>query len=147
MSEINGTATWGFVPYDDDSSNLADTFWTYRENYLKSANDPLRYQVQWFSGGINESEEPSKLNWNSGANSGDVINVVFEVYSWVDSSEKELIATIKKARDIANKRYDTQAVAVGHRFTIDISEIMADQLSYSLCPIIKVLGKVICMEE
>ena len=137
MSEINGTATWGFVPYDDDSSNLADTFWTYRENYLKSANDPLRYQVQWFSGGINESEEPSKLNWNSGANSGDVINVVFEVYSWVDSSEKELIATIKKARDIANKRYDTQAVAVGHRFTIDISQIMSDQLSYSLCPINK----------
>ena len=137
MSQINGTATWGFVPYDDNSSNLADTFWDYRKNLLKSANDPLRYQVQWFSGGINESQEPSKLNWNSGANSGDVINVVFEVYSWVDSSQKEKIATIKKARDIANKRYDTQAVAVGHRFTIDISEIMADQLSYSLCPINK----------
>ena len=27
MSVINGTATWGFVPYDDDSSNLADTFY------------------------------------------------------------------------------------------------------------------------
>lgn len=26
MAVINGTATWGFVPYDDDSSNLADTF-------------------------------------------------------------------------------------------------------------------------
>jgi len=137
MAVINGTATWGFVPYDDNSSNLADTFFEYRKNLLKSANDPLRYQVQWFSGGINESQEPSKLNWVSGTNSGDVINVVFEVYSWVDSSEKELIATIKKARDIANKRYDTQAVAVGHRFTIDISEIMADQLSYSLCPINK----------
>ena len=36
MAVINGTATWGFVPYDDNSSNLADTFWTYRENYLKS---------------------------------------------------------------------------------------------------------------
>jgi hypothetical protein len=129
MAVINGTATWGFVPYDDNASNLAGAFWEYRNNFLKSANDPLRYQVQWFSGSINEGEEPSA--------SGDVINVIFEIYSWVDSSEKEKIATIKKARDIANKRYDTQAVAVGHRFTIDISEIMADQLSYSLCPINK----------
>ena len=137
MAVINGTESWGFQPLDFDSSNLAGAFWIYRGNYLKSANEPLRYQVQWFSGGINEGEEPSKLNWNSSANSGDVINVVFEVYSWVDSSEKELIATIKKARDIANKRYDTQAVAVGHRFTIDISQIMSDQLSYSLCPINK----------
>ena len=137
MATINGTASWGFQPLDFNSSDLAGAFWLYRGNYLKSANDPLRYQIQWFSGGINEGEEPSAANWDSISSKGDVVNVVFSVIDYTDTTNPITLATIKKSRDIANKRYDTQAPAVGHRFTIDVSQIMSDQLSYSLCPINK----------
>ena len=64
--------------------------------------------------------------------------VKFKVYAksseetdWVEIGE------IRKSRDIANKHYNTQQPANGHRFTIDISSLVADELSYSLCPINK----------
>ena len=47
MAGINGTVSWGIQPLDWNNSNLAGSFWDYRGNYLKSANDPLRYQVLW----------------------------------------------------------------------------------------------------
>ena len=137
MAVINGTADWGFVPLDYSSSNLSEAFYGSTANNLKSANDPLRYQVQWFSGGINESQEPSASNWDSATSSGDVVNVIFDIIDYSDLNNLKTIATIKKSRDIANKRFDTQAPASGHRFTINISQIISDQLSYSLCPINK----------
>ncbi len=61
MANILGDAYWGFQPVGD-ATNMIGAFYDYRTNYLKSANDPLRYQIQWFSGGINEGEEPSTVN-------------------------------------------------------------------------------------
>jgi len=144
---INGATSWGIVPYDDSTSNLATMSYDYRNNFLKSVNDPLRYQIQWFYGGITEGTEPSKDNWtgatpDDSTGTGDLVNVIFKIYTTTDHSNVyptnwDLIGTIKKSRDIANKKYSDGGVPNGHRFTIDVSQLVADQLSYSLVPINK----------
>ena len=147
MAGINGTISFGFQPTGYSGDNVTQAFPNQesRTNTLKSANDQLRYQVQWFDGtSINEGVEPSKDNFNSTTNpqTGDVVNIVFRVYSNVRSgtsfpNDWELLGTIKQSRDIANKRFDGGIAALGHRFTIDVSGLVSDQLSYSLCPINK----------
>jgi len=125
----NGSLSWGIVPLNWDSSNLATMSYDYRGNFIKSANDQLRYQIQWFYAANNEGTEP--------VNAGDLVNVIFKVETSVDSVNWKTIGNVKKSRDIANRRYVTGAVAGGHRFTIDVSQLVSDELSYSLCPINK----------
>ena len=145
MAGINGTISFGIQPAGYSASNVSYAFPNQesRTNTLKSANDQLRYQVQWFDGNtINEDVEPSAANFDSTTLTGDVVNIVFKVYSNVRSGTSfpsgwELLGTIKKSRDIANKRFDGGIAALGHRFTIDVSGLISDQLSYSLCPINK----------
>ena len=129
MAVLNGAVSWGIVPLNFTTSNLATMSWDYRGNYLKSANDQLRYQVQWIYSGINEGVEVG--------NEGNVVNVIFKVETSVNSADWKTIGNIKKSRDIANRRYDNGSQPIGHRFTIDISQLVSDQLSYSLCPINK----------
>ena len=48
----------------------------------------------------------------------------------------DLVAKIKKSRDIANKKYNNDNSTLNQqRFTIDISQLCQDILSYSLVPI------------
>ena len=130
MAVLNGTVSWGIVPLNTSyGSNLATMSWDYRDNYLKSANDQLRYQVQWIYSGINEGVEVGNEN--------NVVNVIFKIETSVDDTNWTTIGNIKKSRDIANKKYDNGSQPIGHRFTIDISQLVSDQLSYSLCPINK----------
>lgn len=129
MAVLTGVVSWGIVPLDYGNSNLATMSWDYRGNYLKSANDQLRYQVQWIYSGINEGVEVG--------NEGNVVNVIFKVETSVNSIDWKTIGNIKKSRDIANRRYDNGSQPQGHRFTVDISQLVSDQLSYSLCPINK----------
>tara|TARA_R110000803_G_scaffold2284_1_gene7685 strand:+ start:1168 stop:2931 length:1764 start_codon:yes stop_codon:yes gene_type:complete len=118
---------WGIVPLDSNSSRLAVMSWPFRgSDKLESANGQLRYQIESF--GKSEAQEPT---------SGDLVNVVFKIYTSIDSNTWNQIATITKSRDIANRSYRTGLAAPGHRFTIDISQLASDQLSYSLCPINK----------
>jgi len=130
----------------------------YRSNYLTSANVPKRYQVRWQGQGydyangtansvtINEAYVPTKLNGTT--DSGDIINMVFYVYATTqfdnlnngyppNLNNWDLVATIKKSRDIANKQYNSNAILNHQRFTVDISQICQDLLSYSLVPIKK----------
>ena len=144
MATINGNITFGIQPTGYSSNNVSYAFprQESRTNTLKSANDQLRYQVQWFDGNMNEGIEPSAANFDSAAQTGDVVSIVFRVYSNVKSggtfpADWELLGTIKKSRDIANKRYVNGTRPKGHRFTIDVSQLVSDQLSYSLCPINK----------
>ena len=117
MAVLNGAVSWGIVPYNFNSSNIATMSWDYRGNYLKSANDQLRYQVQWFDGNtINEGVEAG--------NAGDVVNVIFKVETSVNNTNWKTIGNIKKSRDIANRRYDDGSQPIGHRFTIDISQLL-----------------------
>ena len=132
MSNYVGSVSWGIVPLNWSNSNLAGMSWNYRNNYLKSANDQLRYQVQWFHAGINEGVEVG--------NEGNIVNVIFKVETSVDGTNWTTIGNIKKSRDIANRIYNGRTsgnAPTGHRFTIDVSQLVADQLSYSLCPINK----------
>ena len=118
---------WGIVPLDSNGSRLAVMSWPFRgSDKLESANGQLRYQIESF--GKSESQEPT---------SGDLVNVVFKIYTSIDSNTWNQIATITKSRDIANRNYRTGLAAPGHRFTIDVSQLVSDQLSYSLCPINK----------
>ena len=127
MAGINGTARWGIVPLNWNTTSLGIMSWDYTDNYLKSANDQLRYEIVVSGGG--EGAEPSAY--------GDVVNVIFDVETSVNGTYWTNIGTIKKSRDIANRRYNGGNAPGGHRFTIDVSQLVADQLSYSLCPINK----------
>ena len=130
MANYLGAVSWGIVPLNQSSSNLATMSWDYRTNYLKSANDQLRYQVQWMKSGLNEGVEPSAGNFTNGE--GDIVNVIFKIETSVDGANWTTVGTIKKSRDIANRRYETGTAPSGHRFTIDVSQLVSDQLSYSL---------------
>ena len=127
MTVINGTARWGIVPYDTTGSQLSYLTQPFRDNYLKSANDQLRYEL--VISGRGESIEPHA--------EGDVVNVIFKIETSVTGNYWTTIGTIKKSRDIANKKYREGPLPAGYRFTIDVSQLVSDQLSYSLCPINK----------
>lgn len=133
MAGINGQVEWQIQPLDWNTSNLAGSFWNYRSNYLKSVNDPLRYQVLW--NGANEGTEPSAGNYLNG--NGDIVNIIFKVETSVGDGYWQELGSIKKSRDIANKKYDDGSQPFGHRFTVDVSQLVSNELSYSLCPINK----------
>ena len=142
MAGINGTINWQIQPVDFNSSNLAGSFWNFRANHLKSVNDPLRYQVLWTSSVVTEGTEPSAANFSGLPSSttvgnGDVVNVIFKVETTVGDGYWQDLGSIKKSRDIANRRYNDGSQPLGHRFTIDISQVVSNELSYSLCPINK----------
>tara|TARA_R110001583_G_scaffold30051_1_gene104247 strand:- start:321 stop:2087 length:1767 start_codon:yes stop_codon:yes gene_type:complete len=129
MTAIVGTVSWGIVPLGYNSSNLAGMSFDSRGNYIKSANDQLRYQVQYENANLSEGIEATTL--------GQVKNVIFKIEVSVDNINFTTLASIKKLRDIANRKYDNDTSPLLHRFTIDVSELVSDQLSYSLCPINK----------
>jgi hypothetical protein len=135
MAGINGNVSWQIQPLDFSNSNLAGSFWSNRGNYLKSVNDPLRYEVIWSSAGVTEATEPSAGNFSGG--NGDVVNVIFKVETSVGDGYWEDLGSIKKSRDIANRKYNDGSQPNGHRFTVDISQLVSNELSYSLCPINK----------
>ena len=137
MATVRGTVSWGIQPFNWSNSNAAGAFWQNRYNFMKSVNDPLKYQVQWFVAGLTEGVEPSAGSYTS-AGAGDLVSVIFtvQVRDGLGLDWRE-IGVIKKSRDIASRHIVTQNPANGHRFTVDVSALVADELSYSLCPINK----------
>lgn len=129
MPAINGSASWGIVPYGQANTNIATMSWEYRESLLFSANDQLRYQVQWQKSNLTEGIEVGST--------GDVVNVVFKIETSVDNIYWKTLGVVKKARDITNRKYDDGSAPKLHRFTIDVSALVKDELSYSLCPLLK----------
>ena len=105
----------------------------YRGNYMISANQPMIYQVQWTGTSVNENYIPSVT--------GDVVNVIFEIYSTTDFpnpssfTDWDLLGEITKKRDVSNTNIVTSSVPNVQSFTIDIANMVADELSYSLVPI------------
>ena len=133
MAGVNGSVKWGIVPLEFSGSDLAGTFFSVRGNYLKSANSPLRYQIVWTKAGLTEDDEPSAGSYSG--SDGDVVYIKFNIEIQKGDGSYKNIATICKTRDIVNKKYNDETAAFNHRFTIDIQQVVADQLSYSLCPI------------
>ena len=140
MAGFNGTISAGIQPFDNSSSNLGTMSYNWRANYVKSAHTQMRYQVIWT--GLDENQEPLASNFSSG--NGDIINIIFRVYASTQfpypasSSDWDLVGTIRKSRDIANINYSNNLADLsGQRFTIEISQLSQDLLSYSLVPINK----------
>lgn len=129
------TVNWGQIPFWYSTDEMYNQQVSFREFYLNSANMPIIYQAVWSAtdSSINEMYVPSV--------EGDVVNCIFKIYGTTKYpipsgyANWELLAEVKKSRDIANTNYVNGGVAEGQRFTIDISKIVADQLSYSLVPI------------
>jgi hypothetical protein len=151
---INGSIKESFAPLSFKNT-AKDLNLFFRSNYVCSANTPKRYQARWdcpsgFNsyGDVDEAYIPNKLNCtdNGATQTGDVINMNFYVYAttqYINNSYPanlnnwDLVAKIKKSRDIANKQYNSNAILDHQRFTVDISQICQDLLSYSLVPINK----------
>ena len=148
MAGINGTLTKSFGVNEDGASTLNRTNqFEYSFSRLMSVNSPLVFQVVWSNSGVNELIEPSSANYS--APNGDVVNILFDIYQNVGSTQPastvawDLVATVRKSRDVPNvlkQNFKVNGVSglttpTGHRFTVDISEICKDLLSYSLVPI------------
>ena len=145
MATINGDIYDSFSPISFSNSAKSLSL-NWRSNYLVSANVPKRYQVRWQNpnASLDEAYVPTKSNGTT--SSGDIINMVFYVYATTrfengvfpsNNANWDLVGTIKKSRDIANKQYNSNAILNHQRFTVDISQICQDLLSYSLVPINK----------
>ena len=143
---INGTMLRLQDPYDKAASSLQkQRQYYYSYGAAHSVNSPIMHSVIW-NGGLSEAEEPSPSNYAS--NDGDVVNVIFDVYQCNDSlnvgtwpDEWTLVSSIRKSRDIRNiSQFDRVGggdgvqVNQGHIFTVDISEVCKDLLTYSLLP-------------
>ena len=138
----SGNLTRGFTPFNTAGSTLSGAFGAngsiQRANILKSVNEPLRYQIQWHPTGYTEATEPTKANYDSSNQTGDLVSVIFEVRVRPHGTVPyRTLGTIRKQRDIVNKKYSDQTPASGHRFTVDVSRLVQNELSYSLCPINK----------
>ena len=131
------TAKWGQIPlwFTGSTYEMENQQISYNGNYLISANQPIVYQVMWSGGNpaVNEMYVP--------ALTGDIVNCIFKVYATTQypvppvTTDWELIGEIKKPRDIPNTNIVNSTVSNSQRFTVDISRMVADQLSYSLVPI------------
>ena len=143
---INGTIQFGIDPYgyNDNSLNRNRNF-AYSYSAAWSVNEPINFSIYWNL--LKENEEAQASNYDVAAQTGDVVNVLFDVYQISDSSaaifpeDWTLVGTIRKSRDIRNisqmdRLYggDGTQVPQGHIFSVDISEMVRDLLSYSLVP-------------
>ena len=142
MATINGSIYDSFSPVSTTPSAL-DLSYNNRSNYLVSANVPKRYQVRWEGAGVNEAYTPTKTAGTT--TTGDIVNMVFYVYATTQFEDGsypaslnnwDLVAKIKKSRDLANRKYNNDGTILNNqRFTVDISQVCQDILSYSLVPI------------
>ncbi len=132
---INGQISYTLTPINFTGSNAVETFYEHRSNYLKSVNEKNIFQITWDATNLTEGVEASSENGTS--NKGDVIYIKFQVQTTMDvnNPDYKTIAEITKSRDIVSKHYSTGAFAYNHRFTIDISDVLSNELTYSLCPI------------
>ncbi len=144
---ITGTLYMGIDPSDSSTSSL-NRFKQFQgsRKHIASVNEPLIISAYW--GGLNENEEPLPSNYWPASQQGDVVNCIFDIYQCNDlhtvgawTSDWTLVSSIRKSRDIRNISErdivaggDGTAVAAGHKFTVDISEVCKDLLSYSLLP-------------
>ena len=116
---------------------------------LISCNQPLIYQLK-FGGTL---PNITNLSTEDDLVSGDLVNVLFEVFIGLDNQDSFSIAsgnmyqigTIRKSRDIpyvgnegVDPEYDNFNTAIDyHTFTVDIAPLVKNYLSYTLVPIKK----------
>lgn len=92
---------FGIVPYYQGSNTapyppMQHMNNRYQGNYLISANQPMIYQVQWTGTGVNENYTP--------AATGDLVNVVFEIYSTTEYPTPSLFVDWHLLGEITKKK-------------------------------------------
>ena len=113
------------------------------DTILHSVNSDMTYQVWWQETGLTQAQEGTGSIGERVT--GDLVNVIFDVYEYTTAltltsfttADMNLVASIKKSKDIPKKwngRNEEAPALDGHRFTVDISNVVADLLSYSLVP-------------
>lgn len=133
MGVILGVLKWGKVPNWGSGDAMYTQQSRFTGNKLVSANQPMIYQIVWEAASRPPDYTPVIYQ--------DVVNIVFQVYGTTEFpspasvDDWELIGQIKKSRDIPNTNVVNDDVPTYQRFTVDISRMVADQLSYSLVPI------------
>tara|TARA_R110002096_G_scaffold13879_5_gene48786 strand:- start:328 stop:2178 length:1851 start_codon:yes stop_codon:yes gene_type:complete len=141
MPAINGTVKWGQIPlwFIEDpivgalDYEMQNQQYNFNSNYMVSANLPMIYQVIWTYTGIDEQSVPEA--------SGDVINCIFHVLGTTEYplpaaySDWDTLAIVRKTRDIPNSNVVNSNIPQNQRFTLDVSKIVQDELSYTLAPI------------
>mgnify|MGYP003146028466 CR=1 FL=1 len=133
MATINGTVEWGQIPLWYGGYEMETQQYAFASNYVVSANMPMIYQVIWTDVSINEQSIPNE--------SGDVVNCIFHVLATTEYplpaayDDWDTIATVRKTRDIPNTNVVNSNIPQNQRYTIDVSKVVQDQLSYSLPPI------------
>jgi len=133
MGVILGVLKWGKVPNWGSGDAMYAQQSRFTGNKLVSANQPMIYQIVWEAASRPPDYTPVIYQ--------DVVNIVFQVYGTTEFpspasvDDWELIGQIKKSRDIPNTNVVNDDVPTYQRFTVDISRMVADQLSYSLVPI------------
>tara|TARA_Y100000401_G_C8324855_1_gene227530 strand:+ start:1560 stop:3305 length:1746 start_codon:yes stop_codon:yes gene_type:complete len=148
MSQVRGTTVFSIQPNGTSTAGMSSLTPNFNNNRLVIAGQKIRYQVEWQAPATGtqalctESMQPAASNYDA-ATGGDLVNVVFNIYMTTDIEAGNLpnwekIAVIRKSRDIINKSPIVGVgTLVGQRFTIDISELVRNQLNYSLVPINK----------
>ena len=132
-----GTPDWGQVPKWNigAGTEMQNQQYGYSDNVIVSANEPIIYQIIW------GATSPDSDEMYVPSIEGDIVNCVFKVYTTTEYPTPtgfgnwDLIGTIKKSRDLPNTNIVNANVPNNQRYTIDISRLVSDQLSYSLCPI------------
>lgn len=157
MATYNGT-----LAIFKDPNNTSDTSLNRQNEFLgsysaiQSVNSPLIHSVLWTKASMTEQDEPLASNFVTSTQKGDVVNVIFDIYQcneyydvtanpqgqYAFPNDWTLVASVRKSRDIANKldndplNLEAQHAQIpyGHTFTVDISEICKDLVSYCLLP-------------
>lgn len=143
----NSAVKWRVQPRIGWSQDGKYAFRSNTGTWIHSANSPLIYSATFFRAGLTENIEISASTETptSTTTRGDILNMIFKVYATTKffslsnesqfETEWEFIGSIKKSRDISSRKYVTNDVPEGHRFSVDISQMISDELSYSLVPI------------
>ena len=126
----------------NDGGYVYDVYGGYTDVLLHSVNSDITYQMWWQASGLTQAQEGTGAAGERIA--GDLVNVIFNIYEYTTqntgaftTADMNLVASIKKSKDIPkrwNGRKAENPTLDGHRFTIDISDICADLLSFSLVP-------------
>tara|TARA_R110002020_G_scaffold126884_1_gene284862 strand:- start:4267 stop:6111 length:1845 start_codon:yes stop_codon:yes gene_type:complete len=140
MGAINGEVSWGQVMlwYTGAGYMMQDQQYSFSGGYVVSVNSPIIFQIVWtdVSGDVTDGLNEQYVAQNE----GDIVNIIFHVigtteYPLPAFSEWDTLATIRKSKDLPNRNMATGTTPNSQSFTIDISRICQDQLSYSLVPI------------
>lgn len=148
---INGTITFSYEPYAGSGSLTYDRQYPYYSSSIHTVNNPIEFTARW-DGGLDESAEPSATHYigSPTTGTGDVVSVLFDIYISNDrdagyatyTTDWQLVTTLRKSRDMRNIESGPPvsggqgtSVAPYQRFTVDISEVLKDEVNYSLVPL------------